>query len=463
MNSVRVKKISMSISVVLALILFFCLYFINYNNEKTEDSNVQVTEPEEIATTIVPIKDTMLRENKNIYNRYRLDRTYNAYINVFSSKDKDGRTSSFSDFDLIANWDEDNSPVLDANVRLIEKGKQFNEKAIDTTNASIRVRGNPGASLKSYRIKITEDMEQFEGQSVLNIDKNLNDPSRIANKLAHDLIKDLRHISGFRTNFLEVYIRDDSLDGKKLDYNPYGLYTHIEQPNKTYLKSHGLDENGTIYRAKDFTFQLVPQLRNVDDNAYDESLFETVLAIREGNDHTKLIKMLEDINDDSKNFTEMFNTYFNEENYLTWLSINILLGNVDAMSEGFLLYSPSDSLGFYLLPWDFDGIFKWMKEDSNEANMYDCMNEVVFHRKYLQIDGSVEKLRAKLDELVSNTFSPKKVKSLVQQYKPILLDMMNKFPDDILMSIPLNELIAYLDYIDEEILLNYNEFIRQYE
>jgi hypothetical protein len=91
------------------------------------------------------------------------------------------------------------------------------------------------------------------------------------------------------------------------------------------------------------------------------------------------------------------------------------------------------------------------------------MNEVVLHRKYLQIDGSVEKLRAKLDELVSNTFSPKKVKSLVQQYKPILLDMMNKFPDDILMSIPLNELIAYLDYIDEEILLNYNEFIRQYE
>ncbi|TAH67864.1 MAG: hypothetical protein EWM47_08680 [Anaerolineaceae bacterium] len=459
-NSDRVKKISLSLSVILAMILFFCLYLINLSRNSKEDNISQDSEPVMVTTT--SIKSTELKGNKSIYSRYNPAGFSKVYINVFSSRDEEGNTINFSDFDLLADWDRDFNPILDAYVQFADKENQPKEQRIYMPNASIRVRGNPGASLKSYRVKLVDGIDGINGQSVFNLDKQLNDPSRIANKLAHDLIIDLKHITGFRTEFLEVYIRDDSIEEDE-SFNSYGLYTHIEQPNKTYLRSRGLDEKGSLYRAVDFNFQLAPGLKNANDPEYDEQAFETVLSIREGNDHTKLIQMLKDINDESKDFIEVFNTYFNEDNYLTWLSINILLGNVDAMSEGFLLYSPSNSSGFYFLPWDFEGIFQWMDDKSDLANIYDAIEDVDLHRKYLQVDGNLEKLKVRIEELKSDTFSKDKVKYLIKQYKPILLEMMNQYPDNVLLSIPLNEQIAYLGQIDKKILLNYYDFIKYYE
>ena len=64
----------------------------------------------------------------------------------------------------------------------------------------------------------------------------------------------------------------------------------------------------------------------MDDPLYNKEAFETVLSIREGKEHSKLIKMLKDINDENKEFNQLFHSYFHEENDLTWLSINILWG-----------------------------------------------------------------------------------------------------------------------------------------
>lgn len=457
MNSDRVKKLILSFSIILAMILFFCLYLINL---RMDDKKAQALESEVVDASI---NNKVLKENQNLYRKYNPSEFSQVYINVFSTKDEDGEVYNFSDFDLIAEWNKDFNPVLDANVQFLDRDKQSKGQPLNIPNASIRVRGNPGAALKSYRIKFMDGSEGFNGQSTFNLGKHLNDPSRIANKLAHDLIIDIQHISSFRTYFLEVYIRNDSIKEEKSDFNSYGLYTHIEQPNKAYLRNRGLDEKGSIYRAENFYFKLTPQLKNVDDSDYDEKSFETVLSIREGKDHTKLIKMLKDINDEGKDFDEVFHTYFNEDNYLTWLSINILLGNVDGMSQGFLMYNPSNSSVFYLLPWDFDSIFYWMYEDSDMPNIYESLNKVVLHKKYLQDDGNVKKLKDRIEELKNEAFSPAKVKSLIKQYKPILLETMDKYPDNVLSSIPLNEQMAYLGQIDERILINYHEFMKEYE
>ena len=457
MNSDRMKNFILGLSAIFATILFFCLYLVN---SRMEANNKRDEDLETVVSTTADY--SVLKENKSIYRNYDIDDIYKAYINVFSTMGEDEKVYDFSDFDLIAAWNKDFRPTLNANVQFVDRDRQPKAQAINMANATIRIRGNPGAALKSFRVKFMKGTEGFDGQSTFNLDKNMNDPSRIANKLAHDLIIGLEHTASFRTSFLEVYIRDDSLKGES-DFQPYGLYTHIEQPNKSYLKAHGLDENGSIYRAEDFYFKLTPQLKNVDDIDYDEHAFETVLSIREGKDHSKLIKMLKDINDDSKDFDKVFHTYFNEDNYLTWLSINILLGNVDAMSEGFLLYNPSNSSVFFLIPWDFDCIFDWMNEESQMPNIYDSLNNVVLHRKYLQEAGNIKKLQDRIEELKNDAFSPDKVKSLLKYYKPILLEMMNQYPDNILSSIPLNEQMAYLDQIDERIQINYHKFMEQYD
>lgn len=450
MKSDKAKKLSLVLSVFLALILFFCLDILAKRERVHTVSN---SESHMTGST--------LKENKKIYNNYNPAEVSNVYINVFSTEDDKGRTHDFSDFDLIADWDTEFNPVLDANVQFLSGDKQ--PSGYHIKNATIKVRGNPGASLKSYRVKLVDGANTFKGQTVFNIDKNLRDSSRIANKLAHDLIIDLEHISGFRTTFLEVYIRDDSLGIEESEYNSFGLYTHIEQPNRTYLRSRGLDDDGTLYIAENFAFSLSPQLKNVSDPEYNKQDFETVLRIREGKDHTKLINMLTDLNDESKDFNTVFNTYFDEDNYLTWLSVNILLGNSDAMTNDFILYNPSKSNIFYLLPWGFNGIFSWMEDEANIQNIYELMTDVVLHRKYLEQDGNKDKLKSRIEELMADSFSSKRIKALRKQYKPVLLEMIGTYPDDVLLTIKPNEYMAYIDRIDERILMNYREFLNRFD
>lgn len=454
----RKKSISL-LSVILAFISFLILNQINASNGNNLKSTTSDTE----KATASYSGDMFFKENKGVYSWYDPGDFASININVFSTKDKSGKVYDLSHFDLVADWDTEFNPNLDAHVQFVDRGKQPNDQSYIMPNASIRVKGNPSASMKSYRVKFIDGTPGYKGQSVYNLNKHLSDPSRIANKLAHDLIINLDHISGFRTEFLELYIRDDNLGGKDNEFHSYGLYTHIEQPNKAYLRSRGLDENGSLYRAEDFNFQLDPRIKNTSDIDYDKQLFESVLGIREGKDHSKLIKMLTDINDEDKDFDEVFHTYFDEDNYLTWLAINILLGNTDGLSEGFLLYNPSKSSVFYLLPWDFDSIFRWMDEENEIPSIYEQLNNVILHRKYLQEDENVEKLKERVEELRNDAFSPGKVKSLVKLYKPILLEMMNHYPDDILSSISINEQIAYLGQIDERILQNYYEFMKRYE
>ncbi|HPU63929.1 MAG TPA: CotH kinase family protein, partial [Mobilitalea sp.] len=386
----------------------------------------------------------------------------NVYISVFPTLGEEGILYDLSSFDITAYWDKKN-PVLDANIQFLPKNMKVDDYVMRTPNATIRVRGNRGASPKSYRVKILDGVYAYRGQAVFNLNKNLRDPSRIANKLAHDLIKNLDNIAGFRTDFLNVFIKDASASGPQNEFYSYGLYTHIEQPNRAYLRAHGLDEKGSIYRAENFNFQLAPQLKDVNDPDYSEQEFETVLAIRKSNDHSKLLSMLKDLNDPAKDFNEVFYTYFNEENYLTWLAVNILLGNADAASKGFLLYNPSNLPVWYLLPWDFDGIFLWMKDEAEIPGFLDKINDVTLHKKYLDQEGNLEKLRDKVNELALGPFSSKKVKSLLKSYKPVLLELINIYPDNVSLGIPVNIYMAFIDRIDEYIMKNYQDFTKWYE
>lgn len=448
-SSDNYKRIILCLSVFLAIIIFISLYFIKMKT----DNVLEVNQSDRI------IKDTRLKENKSIYEKDNPGELIKVYINVFPTIDGEGNYYNLSSFDLVADWNTDFNPVLDANIQFISGGKQLEIYKTITPNAFIRVRGDKGASLKSYRIKLIDG--EYNGQSVFNIDKNLKDPSRIANKLAHDLIKDLDHISGFRTNFLQLFIKDASLSSD--EFFSCGLYTHIEQPNKAYLRNHGLDENGNLYMAENFDFKLTSELKNSDAPDYDKQAFESVLSIREGKDHTGLINMLKDINDTEKNFNDVFNFYFNEDNYLTWFSINILLYNTYATNRNFLLYNPSSSPVWYFLPWDFKGIF--LSEDNSSDNQYimDKFLNVDLHRRYFEQEGNLKKLHNKIEKLISDQFSPKRIKTLKKSYMPILLELMDKYPDNVLLSEPINTYISFIDKIDEYIFLNYQIFRDWYE
>lgn len=447
-----------------AIVIFILLY----SNSRIDIEKVQIAENStleqwDISQSIINGMD--LSEDKSIYEQD--NNIYDVYISAFPTKDSDGNMIDLSAFGLHTSRGHDYNPVLNCNIQIVSEGQKLDPLlSLDLKNATIRVRGNSsrGDTYKSYKVKLNDNTEGFYGQMNLNINKHSEDITKIATKLETDLLVDMDHILSYQTYFMRVWIRDASLPEEEQEFKYYGLFTEIEQPNKTYLEKRGLDSNGSMYKARDFSFMLSDVLKNVDDPEYDEKAFETVLTIREGKSHEKLLEMLRAVNDNTTNFEEVFHTYFNEENYLTWLAFNLLMGNNDIINHNFIIYNPENSNTWYLVPWDFDGTLRFGEYESSLMRLppslrgVQKLNQSVLHRRYLRMDGSIEKIENKMKELLNTSITRDKVTRLINSYKPVLERTMPLMPDIGLLDMPPNELSAYLDSLYDGILSNYEAF-----
>ncbi|MDE6911753.1 MAG: CotH kinase family protein [Lachnospiraceae bacterium] len=410
-----------------------------------------------------------LHEDKGIYEQD--SDIYDVYISVFPTKNDAGEMIDLSAFALHSARDHSYNPVLNCNVQILSEGQKPDPLLdLDHKNATIRVRGNSsrGASYKSYKVKLEEEAGTFLGQKNLNINKHAGDVSKISTKLQTDLLAHMDDIASYRTYYMRLWIRDASLPEEEQEFVYYGLYTEIEQPNKTYLETRGLSSNAVMYKASDFSFALNDALRNVDDPAYSEEEFETVLSIREGSNHEKLLAMLADVNDPARDFGEIFETYFDEENYLTWLAFNLLMGNEDIINHNYIIYSPENALSWYFIPWDFDGALRFGEYRSSFSQPdslrgIQTLNTGILHRRYFRLEGSIEKLDDKMRELLDTVVTQERVDGLIDSYKPVLEKTMPLYPDIDLLDMSPAELIPYIDGMYDGILDNYEAFRRALE
>ncbi len=410
-----------------------------------------------------------LHEDKGIYEQD--SDIYDVYISVFPTKNDEGEMIDLSAFALHSARDHSYNPVLNCNVQILSEGQKPDPLLdLDHKNATIRVRGNSsrGATYKSYKVKLEEEAGTFLGQKNLNINKHAGDVSKISTKLQTDLLAHMDDIASYRTYYMRLWIRDASLPEEEQEFVYYGLYTEIEQPNKTYLETRGLSSNAVMYKASDFSFALNDALRNVDDPAYSEEEFETVLSIREGSNHEKLLAMLADVNDTTRDFGEIFETYFDEDNYLTWLAFNLLMGNEDIINHNYIIYSPENALSWYFIPWDFDGALRFGEYRSSFSQPdslrgIQTLNTGILHRRYFRLEGSIQKLDDKMQELLDTVITQERVDGLVDSYKPVLEKTMPLYPDIDLLDMSPAELIPYIDGMYDGILDNYEAFRRALE
>lgn len=408
-----------------------------------------------------------LEEDKSIYGEEPDNAIYDVYLSVFPTKDSSGKMLDFSAFGKHVSRDHTYNPVLNCNIQIVNEDEKLDPLLnLDEKNATIRVRGNSsrGDTYKSYKVKFNDESEGFLGQKNLNINKHSEDVTKIATKMETELLAGIDHIASYRTYFMRLWIRDTSLPKEQQKFEYYGLYTEIEQPNKTYLKARGLSSASSMYKARNFNFDLVDVLKDVDDPEYNEEEFETVLSIREGENHKKLLEMLEAVNDETNNFEEVFYKYFNEDNYLTWLAFNLLMGNDDIINHNFIIYNPNNSKTWYFIPWDFDGTLHFGEYESSLMKLPASLkggqklNQSVLHRRYFRMEGSMEKIQNKMEELLENDITRSKVTELVNGYKRVLDKTMTLEPDISLLEMPPSELPAYLDSIYDGILENYEAF-----
>ncbi|HVL08952.1 MAG TPA: CotH kinase family protein [Burkholderiaceae bacterium] len=342
-------------------------------------------------------------------------------------------------------------------------------------NADMRVRGSStrGAAQKSFRIRTKKDSvtgvrpAMWYGEDTLQLNKHPYDLTRVRNKLAFDLMKQIPHHQSMRTQFFEVVYSD--IVNTPSDAGPVGslgLFTHIEKFSERYLTLRGWQvANAQVYKAASFNFNRKSAYACNPDGTANAAL-EAALEheVGDGRSCPSIIAMMDALSNTGVPFADTFDQYFNRNNYLTWLAGVILLGNYDTTTQNFALYQNPANGKFYFLPWDYDAALDYSRQINalgyadwsyGLGNWWDS----ALHRRFIMEPGNVELLKAAVTEIYSRYLTKDAVRSLLDTYKPTVRNFVTSSPDkDNLLGTELQWEAEYSRLVDT-IEKNYNQFL----
>ncbi len=415
-----------------------------------------------------PLNNYKLKDNKEIYANSNYDEVVPLYITVtYGENPLGGKLFSLTDINNLTRVEVENEPIVNVLVREGSPNGIIGKIGYDTTapNGKMKIRGASirNAAQKSFKINLYEGMGTFDGQTILNLNKCPYDETRILNKLLFDFLTKFDNITSMRTKFVHLFVMDKSKDKPDNSYQDYGLFTHIEQPSNDYLSIHGLDRNGILYKADSFEFYRYPdEIKSNDDPTFKLEDFEKRLKVFAGNDHRKIVAMVDDINKTEVNINESFNKYFDRDNYLTWMAFNLLLGNLDTTTQNYLLYSPLNSQKWYFIPWDLDGsLSNTTLFSSFSTNMPSSLKglarywSVSLHRRYFSYADNLKVLTAKVDEL-KKLFIDTDISALALKYNDVVHDIIdNSIDKSFMYVVNYNIRIEYMQEFNSIIESNY--------
>lgn len=361
----------------------------------------------------------------------RMDVSTRTTAGVCTPDDDSGCTLD----DVLADIDGDDDFTVDIPVKLI--ADDFPDDGL-FTNAGLRQRGasSRAAPQKSFRVRLNGDAELWRNEERVQLNKHPYDQSRILNKLSFDLMSTIPHLPSLRTQFVNLWIDDGA---GPVDQ---GLYTHVEAVKKEYLINRGRDRDDNIYKANFFLFtpsDLAEMAVDANGEPVDEARFNSRLEIERGDDHSKVVEMLTALNDPQQSFESVLDRYFNRNNVLTWLTVNLLLGQQDAVTQNYFLYNPLGTEKFYFLPWDYDGSFRTEKQLASGFDAATLRNrlywgyarytENLFVSQYLRMPGIHQTLVAAAEELRRDYLTPAAIRSLTDSYTPLVRPIIGSEPD----------------------------------
>ncbi|WP_027205912.1 CotH kinase family protein [Butyrivibrio fibrisolvens] len=354
-----------------------------------------------------------------------------------------------------------------------ENGPVFGELGYGETapNATVNIRGQTSTRYdqKNYKIEIKDNRGDFRGQTTIALNKHQMDGLRFRNKLCFDLMTGIDQMMSLRTQFVHLYV-NDLTDGSDDGFEDYGLYTQVEQLNKTALKTHGLNKNGYLYKINYFEFfRYEDAIKLVDDPDFDLAEFETYMEIKGSNDNTKLIEMIEDVNDYSIPIDTVLEKHFNVENLAYWLAFHILTGNVDTSCRNFYLYSPVNVDTWYILSWDNDDSFMVTEREMRgnveyggwQMGVSTYWGNILFQR-CLKSD----KFRQVLDQAVQDELAymtPERLSSMISEYSKVVRPYVFSGRDALYTSLTKEQYDTLVSKIPYEPQYYYQEYINSLE
>jgi spore coat protein H len=356
---------------------------------------------------------------------------------------------TFADVNADIDDTDASTPEIDAHLVIDGVGGYLEDGA--PKNSKIRLRGSSSrlAEQKSYRLKLnsTAAAKVWRGETTLQLNKHPYDLSRLRNKLAFDLFREIPHVASLRTQFIHMTVTNKDALGVPYASADFGLFTHVEKMGKEYLTNRNLPTDGNVYKAEDFDFtaggasarETLASAMDANGKVTDKAKFETVLSLEADNtNHLPLIAMIDDVNNEAIPFDTTFNKYFDKANYLTWLASNILMGNRDTINQNFGLYQPKAGTKFYFVPWDYDGAFGFEDQPTQLAAgpLYADWQKTVanwwgipLHRRFLQDPKHLAELKLAVNEIYDNYLTKAQINAKLDAYKPLVMPLVKALPD----------------------------------
>jgi len=406
-------------------------------DNKTEQVKAEKAEKEEI-------NEIHLRDKDSLYENDDDTSVVTMYLTVSKGSSSENTYHTWKEINSYSVYDYEDMGVERYQVAgLLQVGDEngptegevgYGERV---PNATVQIRGQTSSqnAQKNYKIELKKNKGTWRGQRTINLNKHMTEGMRFRNKLAYDLIRGIPQMVGLRTQFVHLYVKDNTEEpGGK--FEDYGIYTQVEQLNKTALKSHGLDSNGQLYKINSFEFYRYEDIiKKEDDAGYDKTAFEKMLEIKGDSDHTKLIDMLTDLNDYSIGIEDVLKEHFDEENIVYWMAFQILMGNVDTQNRNVYLYSPLNSDIWYFIAWDNDGCLmrpeyelrNFSDQNSWEKGISNYWGNILFQR-CLKSRSFREKLNDAILDL-REYLNKDMLTSKIESYKNVLKPYLYLMPD----------------------------------
>lgn len=437
-----------------------------------EESSQVVKEP---AGTL---DELHLRDKTLLYENQDPAEVVTMYLTVSTGNSAENTDHTWEEINTYSVYDYDDMGVERYQVAgLLQVGDEngplpgelgFGQSA---PNCTVQIRGQTSSKLpqKNYKISVKDNKGEWNGQTTIALNKHQSDGLRFRNKMAYDLMAGIDEMMGLRTTFVHLYVKDTTAGGSG-QFVDYGLYTQVEQLNKTALKAHGLDKNGHLYKINFFEFYRYEDvIRMADDPLYDLKAFEERLEIKGDDDHTKLIQMLEAVNDYAVPAEQVLEEYFDVENMAYWMAFHLLVGNRDTQSRNVYIYSPLNSNKWYFYSWDNDSMLKrneyaltdYSEGQGWEDGVSNYWGNVLFQRAL-----KTETFRAALDDAVEDLYaylSPERIDAMAQEYGAVVKPYVYRMPDAQYAPLTQTQYDDVAAALSSEIEVNYRSYKESYE
>ncbi len=322
--------------------------------------------------------------------------------------------------------------LLNGTVRLAPDGEELGLEGV-------RFRGTSSRFLpkRSFAIRFAEPQPFLFGSNRMELKATYTDPTMMKEKIALDLFREIGQPAS-RTTYFDLYINDI--------YE--GLYIHVERVDAHLLASNGLNPNGTLVADNFRGNQGLPEVNRlsvfgypIDETDDPEAFLEETMDSRGEPNWSAFGDLVSWVHRTpaGPEFEAGFNERFDADNFIDWLAIHFLIGDIDSFADDYWLYRDTDDpdAKWIAIPWDKDltfGSYTRLDSTANDYFAYEYALESGWDNELVARFLATPALRGRLNDrmavLMEDAFPPEYYSVQVRELEGVVGPRLNITPGE---------------------------------